>query len=150
MLRTITTGDIWSKIAVYFVIGPPLVFLGASMLLATGGEGFSDGLVSTYASLYKVPSNILTSSNSAEVVVLNIMWFTGTIFFGAFLGILSEEISEKAKQFRDGFSPLPLVQHTVLLGWSPMLVPVLKQIAIAHKERQGQAISKYVAVCVQG
>lgn len=70
--------------------------------------------------------------------------FTGTIFFGALLGFLSEEISDKAKQVRDGFSPLPLQQHTLLLGWNPMLVPVLKQIAIAHKERQGEAISKCV------
>lgn len=72
-LQQLLLGSIWQKIAVYFVIGPPLVVAGGTLLLATGGEGFYDGIVSTYASLYKVPSNILTSSNTAEVVVLNIM-----------------------------------------------------------------------------
>lgn len=71
-LQQVLLGNVWSKIAVYFVIGPPLVTGGALLLLATGGEaGFTDDLVSSYASLYKVPSNILSSSNSARIVVLN-------------------------------------------------------------------------------
>lgn len=143
-LQRVLLGDLWTKMAAYFGLGIPAIAVGVvSIYIASGlTEDFMSGVLKIYGSLYKVPGvNVLNAGPPLEDFVLNIVWFFGTFFFGIMLGVLNEEIGNLVKGLRSGGYDLPLTRHTLVVGWNPLLIPLVKQVAMAQQEREGANLS---------
>jgi hypothetical protein len=63
----------------------------------------------------------------------------GTFLFGAVIAIITQDIIERAEAIRHGIFPVVADNHTLILGWSSEVVPLLRQIAIHRREAEGSA-----------
>ena len=55
----------------------------------------------------------------------------GVLIVSSLIGLLANGISERAAELRRGQSPVVESGHTLVLGWSPKVFPLLSQLAIA-------------------
>ncbi|GMH39161.1 hypothetical protein BSKO_07059 [Bryopsis sp. KO-2023] len=79
-------------------------------------------------------------SGVATRVVATIVSLGGLLVTALMLGIVSEAISEKVDEMKKGVSEVLESDHTLILGWSDKLIPVVIQIILANESIGGAPI----------
>lgn len=64
----------------------------------------------------------------------------GMLVTALMLGIVSDAIGEKMDDLRKGKSDVLESDHTLILGWSDKLLPIVKQLSIANESKGGGVI----------
>lgn len=136
------------KVDVFLSVYPfskPLTLLLATLLLICLGGlalfGVTEGTLTD--SLWLSWTYVADSGNHANSVgtgpklVSVSISFGGMLIFAMMLGLVSDAISEKFDSLRKGRSEVIEKNHTLILGWSDKLGPLLNQLAIANENLGG-------------
>eukprot|EP00210_Caulerpa_lentillifera_P003101 g2963.t1 len=65
----------------------------------------------------------------------------GLLITALLLGIVSEIISTKVDEMKKGKSQVLETSHTLILGWSDEVVPIVKQLCLANESIGGSAVN---------
>jgi ion channel POLLUX/CASTOR len=69
-----------------------------------------------------------------------ILFLTSLLVSGALIGALTNGLSDKLALLRDGHSNILESGHTVILGWSPHIYPMISEIIIADENKKKSVI----------
>ncbi len=64
----------------------------------------------------------------------------GLIIVASLIGIISSAFDSKIEELRKGRSRVLETEHTLILGWSPKVLPIVREICIANESRRRPAI----------
>lgn len=64
----------------------------------------------------------------------------GMLIVSAFVGVVTEGIRSRTDQWREGRSLVPESNHSLILGWGPMVYPAVSQLCIAGSNRKFNCI----------
>ncbi|KAL6780770.1 hypothetical protein ACKKBF_B11820 [Auxenochlorella protothecoides x Auxenochlorella symbiontica] len=129
-------GALPAKVAGYFLLGAPAVVAGALLYKQVSGKSLAASLVQAFGNLYHFPGPmVLNDVNIAATAVNVVMFFMGTLTFALILGVITEDLNKRYDHIRQGSYPVTARNHTLILGWSCQLVPLLRQMEVARRER---------------
>lgn len=66
--------------------------------------------------------------------------FTGVFVTSVLVGLLATGIGSRIDELRKGRSRVVEAGHTVILGWSPQVFPILSELVVANANRPGSCI----------
>ena len=69
-----------------------------------------------------------------------VITYTGLFVTGALIGILTSGMSNRFEELRKGRSKVLETNHTVILGWSPKVFPILSELVIANANKSNACI----------
>jgi len=69
-----------------------------------------------------------------------VITYTGLFVTGALIGILTSGMSNRFEELRKGRSKVLETNHTVILGWSPKVCPILSELVIANANKANTCI----------
>lgn len=64
----------------------------------------------------------------------------GMLFFALFIGLITDAIGEKVDELKKGRSRVLEEGHTLILGWSDKLMPLVQQLVLANESEGGGVI----------
>jgi voltage-gated potassium channel Kch len=64
----------------------------------------------------------------------------GVIVVSSLIGIISSAFDSKVEQLRKGRSFVVEQDHTLILGWSPQIVPIISELVLANENRKKPCI----------
>lgn len=64
----------------------------------------------------------------------------GILIVSSLIGLLASGISDRVAELRRGRSPVLENGHTLILGWSPKVFPIVSELTIANESQGGGAI----------
>lgn len=64
----------------------------------------------------------------------------GILIVSSLIGLLASGISDRVAELRRGRSPVLENGHTLILGWSPKVFPIVSELTVANESRGGGAI----------
>lgn len=87
-------------------------------------------------------ANLLTGEFNNTPFLLAVLCATvgGLLIVGSLIGILTNGIQNRLERMRQGRSLVVETGHTVILGWSPNVFPIVAQLVIANAERKNQRV----------
>jgi len=66
--------------------------------------------------------------------------FTGVFVTSILVGLLATGIGSKIEELRKGRSRVVEAGHTVILGWSPQIFPIISELAVANANRRKSCV----------
>jgi len=69
-----------------------------------------------------------------------VITYTGLFVTGALIGILTSGMTNRFGEMRKGRSKVIETNHTVILGWSPKVLPILSELVIANANKSKSCI----------
>jgi voltage-gated potassium channel Kch len=73
--------------------------------------------------------------------VMFIVTIGGIFVFSALIGVLTTALDARLEELRKGRSQVVEKGHTVILGWTPEIFPVIEQLVEANSNRKNQRIA---------
>ena len=73
-------------------------------------------------------------------LVSSIVTFTGVFVTSVLIGLLATGIGNKIEDLRKGRSSVIESGHTVILGWSPMVFPIISELLVANRNQPDSCI----------
>ncbi len=73
--------------------------------------------------------------------VMFVVTVAGVFIFSALIGVLTAGLESKLEGLRKGRSPVVERDHSVVLGWTPEIYPILQQLALANSSRKRAKIA---------
>jgi ion channel POLLUX/CASTOR len=64
----------------------------------------------------------------------------GVLIVSSLIGLLANGISDRVAELRRGRSPVYAWGHTLILGWSPKIFPIISELVIANENQEDAAI----------
>ena len=64
----------------------------------------------------------------------------GILIVSSLIGLLANGISDRVAELRRGRSPVLETGHTLILGWSPKVFPIVSELTVANENRGGGAV----------
>ena len=132
----------YSKLIALAAITGLLVFTGAGLLFAaTGANPLVDFLWSSLAGVgldwtFAGEDEV----NVAGRVVALYVSIGGMLVTALLLGIVSDAIGEKMDDLRKGKTDVIESGHTLILGWSDKLLPIVHQLTLANESEGGGVV----------
>ncbi|KAI8468394.1 MAG: hypothetical protein J3K34DRAFT_522950 [Monoraphidium minutum] len=106
---------------------------GAAAYRLATGDDWPSSLFTIYGVLLRAPGfTVRGAPNNAGTLVLNAVLIYSVFVFAIVLGAGIEEVKARFSAVRDGEVGLRLQQHVLVLNWSPLAVPLLRQLAAAR------------------
>ena len=68
-----------------------------------------------------------------ERIIAILYWAIGIAVSGTIIGFITSRIQRLVQVLRKGRSPVVESGHTLILGWSPRIFPILAELAIANE-----------------
>jgi hypothetical protein len=68
----------------------------------------------------------------ADRIIGTLYWIVGILTTGAVTGFIVGAITRTFEKLRKGKSPVVVAGHTLILGWSNRVFPILKELAVAN------------------
>ncbi|KAG0559672.1 hypothetical protein KC19_10G122100 [Ceratodon purpureus] len=59
----------------------------------------------------------------------------GMLFFALLVGLMSDAVSARVDRLQRGASPVIEENHTIIVGWTPKTIPLVRELTIANKTR---------------
>jgi hypothetical protein len=88
------------------------------------------------------PGNVSADSGWAfRLVMLVLPTMGGILVFSTLIGVISNEMEHKLTELRKGRSVVLEDGHTVILGWSPLVIRILKELIEANLNQHRPAIA---------
>lgn len=123
-----------------------LISLGGFSLYAVSGGGKSEDVLHLSDAMWQAWTYVADAGNHADSkgmgprIVSVTISFGGMLIFALMLGLVSDAISEKVDSLRKGRSEVIESRHTLVLGWSDKLGPMIKQLAVANQSVGGGVV----------
>jgi len=73
--------------------------------------------------------------------VMLVVTIGGIFIFSALIGVLTAGLESRLESLRKGRSPVLERGHTVILGWTPEIFPILEQLVEANANRRGARVA---------
>lgn len=64
----------------------------------------------------------------------------GILIVSSLIGLLASGISDRVAELRRGRSPVLETGHTLILGWSPKVFPIISELTVANENQGGGAV----------
>ncbi|HYO61567.1 MAG TPA: hypothetical protein VEU29_06685 [Actinomycetota bacterium] len=64
----------------------------------------------------------------------------GILIVSSLIGLLANGISDRVAELRRGRSPVLETGHTLILGWSPKVFPIISELTVANENQGGGAV----------
>lgn len=64
----------------------------------------------------------------------------GILIVSSLIGLLASGISDRVAELRRGRSPVLETGHTLVLGWSPKIFPIVSELTVANENQGGGAV----------
>lgn len=64
----------------------------------------------------------------------------GILIVSSLIGLLASGISDRVAELRRGRSPVLETGHTLILGWSPKVFPIVSELTVANESEGGGAV----------
>jgi ion channel POLLUX/CASTOR len=64
----------------------------------------------------------------------------GILIVSSLIGLLASGISDRVAELRRGRSPVLESGHTLILGWSPKVFPIISELTVANENQGGGAV----------
>lgn len=119
-----------------------LVILGTSLTVWLLGIGSQESFIEqmwSFLILTLEPDAITFGHWIFRIATLAIV-FTSIFVLSTLIGILTTGIDEKLVELRRGRSRVLESNHTVILGWSSQIFPIISELIIANENRQRPCI----------
>jgi voltage-gated potassium channel Kch len=99
-----------------------------------GGLGFGEALWQTM--LHSIDTGTLAGDTGwSQRLVMLFVTLGGIFILSALIGVLGSGLEMRLNELRKGRSRVIESGHTVILGWSPQIFPILEELAIANQGR---------------
>jgi voltage-gated potassium channel Kch len=86
-----------------------------------------------------VPNPVDPKSGSwAFLIVMLVVTVGGLFIFSIFIGIFTTTIDDRVQSLRKGRSLVLEKNHTIILGWSPQIFPIISELGIANENHPGR------------
>lgn len=59
----------------------------------------------------------------------------GMLFFALLVGLMSDAVSARVDHLQKGSSPVIEENHTIIVGWTPKTVPLVRELTVANQSR---------------
>ena len=137
----------YSKVLALLYVSIALVVGGAGFMFAVSASPFGDavwealagvGIDWTFAS--EAENDWLSVSGLLTRIVAIITSLGGMFVTALLLGIVGDAIAEKVDDLKKGKSDVLENGHTLILGWSDKLLPILDQVSQANESEGGGCI----------
>mgnify|MGYP001069796699 CR=1 FL=1 len=126
-----------------------LALLAVFVILVTAGVVCLAGISSTanpidqiwsYLMLTLEPDALTFDPWPLRIATLAIV-FTGIFVTSTLIGIITTGIEGKLDQLRKGRSTIVESRHTLILGWSPKIFPILSELVVANENQPDACIA---------
>ena len=97
----------------------------------------TEQILSFFRRVLKYPQ---VTENLIFNIAIFILFITGLFISGALISTLTTGLSSKLSELREGRSKVIESGHTVILGWSPHVLPIISELIIANKNQRNPAI----------
>jgi ion channel POLLUX/CASTOR len=89
-----------------------------------------------------VPNPVDPKSGSWPFLIVMLVVTVGGLFiFSIFIGIFTNAIDDGVQSLRKGRSLVLEDGHTVILGWSPQIFPIISELSIANQNHPDRTIA---------
>lgn len=136
------------SLLLWLAVASALLIVGASLLVKFGlkpewAEGQDFAHIVWQNLMRTIDAGTMGGdSGSWGALFLMLAVTTGGIFvFSALIGVLNSGLEAKLDELRKGRSFVVEKDHTVIYGWSPLIFPILAEIAEANRSRKRPVIA---------
>ncbi|GMH36546.1 hypothetical protein BSKO_04414 [Bryopsis sp. KO-2023] len=137
-LQKMLTMKLGGKLLSLILVATPAIMFGGLMYRLAASASWKESMFKAYTLIGRVPGcNAVTEKTPLAMVVANVMFLAGLMTFAVALGMISNDISKAILEIRSGNSRVLESGHTVILNYNGQLDSILRQMAIAKKERGG-------------
>ena len=129
-----------------------MIAVAAAVILALGiveaaGDPFTPGEALWAGLMHAMdPGTLGGDTGWALRAVMLAVTIGGIFILSALIGVINTGLEERLTELRRGRSRVIEEDHTVILGWSSQIFPVLSELAIANESRPGACV---VILCEQ-
>jgi ion channel POLLUX/CASTOR len=74
------------------------------------------------------------------LLMMLVVTLGGVIVVSSLIGIISSAFDSKVEELRKGRSFVVEKEHTLILGWSPQIVPIISELVLANENRKKACI----------
>jgi ion channel POLLUX/CASTOR len=74
------------------------------------------------------------------LLMMLVVTLGGVIVVSSLIGIISSAFDSKVEELRKGRSFVVEKEHTLILGWSPQIVPIISELVLANENRKKPCI----------
>eukprot|EP00697_Spironema_sp_BW2_P008467 gnl/Spiro4/23068_TR11402_c0_g1_i1.p1 gnl/Spiro4/23068_TR11402_c0_g1~~gnl/Spiro4/23068_TR11402_c0_g1_i1.p1 ORF type:complete len:804 (-),score=207.48 gnl/Spiro4/23068_TR11402_c0_g1_i1:121-2532(-) len=128
-----------SKPIALLVVTMALICVGGFIYSVCSGESVAASVWASWVFISDTGAHSDESRPLARFVAL-VVTIGGMLVFGIMVGIVSDTIGEKVESLKKGKSKVIEVDHTLILGWSDKVIPIIREIAIANESEGGGVI----------
>ena len=128
-----------TKVVGLFLVSALHILLGAVLYALVLGEGPGTALWRSWTYTAD-PGTHADESQLAGMLVSAGITVGGMIFFAVFVGLVTDAIGERVDELKRGRSRVIEEGHTLVLGWSDKLLPLLRQLALANESEGGGVV----------
>lgn len=126
-----------AKLWALFIVTMGMVAVGAAVWSVAVRPG--DALWSSWTFVAD-PGTHVTVEGLIPRLVSVIITLGGFFSFALLVGLIAEGIGERVDQLKRGRSPVVESGHTLILGWSDKVLPLIRELAIANESERGGVI----------
>ena len=125
-------------ITALIIVAAACIIVFAGLRTANSGPfGFGEAL--WQSSLRAIDTGTVAGDTSWSFRgVAFIVTLSGIFILSALIGVLANGLEEKLSDLRRGRSHVVESGHTVILGWSPQIFTILRELAYANQKRRKQ------------
>ena len=139
-LTIILEANLGLKLVVLWLFSISLVMLGAALLrLGSFSPTWGDAVFRAYALLHNAPGTSVWEYRGAAGVMANILFITGILTFAVTVGTVSSSIHSVFEEVWKADHRIVESDHIVVINWSEMIIPVLRQILAGRLHGQGHS-----------
>ena len=119
-----------------------LIVLSMASLVWVSGVSPEESLINQIAVFAKIVMKFKVPTSDALIfnLVAVILFITGLFVSGAFIGALTTGLSSKLAKLREGNSPVIETGHTIILGWSYHIFPLISELVIANENQSRSCV----------
>lgn len=123
-----------------------LIILVAALLVSVVGvspDGAGLGKLLWLGLMHTLDAGMITGDDGpwAYAFVMLVVTLAGLFVFGALIGFLSSAIDARLDELRKGRSRVLESGHTIVLGWSDQVFPILSELIVANANQRRSAIA---------
>jgi hypothetical protein len=75
-----------------------------------------------------------------ERVVYGTAMVTGIVLTSVLIGLITDSVNDYMSSLKNGKSPVIESGHTLILGWSDKLIPIIRQLSLANASKRGGCV----------
>ena len=123
-------------VSLFFVLATTVVlaFAGLTGVMGEGKLGFGDAL---WHSLLRMlgASDVTPDTGLLTRIAAIVVTILGIFVGGSLIGLIATAVDQRIEALRKGRSAVLESDHTVILGWSPRVASILRELIVANESR---------------